>query len=82
VIGATQGKFIVDSSVFELTNSSLRPKAKEAREMSVRESLKVVSKIRCPFCNGRNIEIYLGFRHCKDCDKSFDYSDVAKEARR
>ena len=28
---------------------------------------------KCPFCGERNkIEFYMGFRHCKSCNKDFD----------
>ena len=35
----------------------------------------VEDKLGCPFCNGKNIQYYIGFRYCKDCKREYDYSD-------
>ena len=32
----------------------------------------------CPFCKGKNIKYYLGFRYCKDCEREYDYSDFER----
>ena len=45
----------------------------------VKESLKIIEGICCPFCKGKNLQIYMAFRYCYDCDRNFDYSDIVKQ---
>lgn len=30
---------------------------------------------KCPFCNNNNIEFFPSFRHCKSCNRDFDFTD-------